>query len=73
MSKRESIALSVVYIVAGIFTYAHVYQRADVSGANAFATEVELRFFPAFGAGVAWPLYWTTHLAFRWTKPEGRA
>lgn len=73
MSKRASIALAIGYNVAGIFTYAHVYQRVDTTGASVIMAEEERRAIPAIGAGVAWPIYWTTHWAFELTKPEGKA
>ena len=73
MRRTLQITTAVAYLVAAIFTYAHVYQRIDTSKPTVVMAEEERRFVPAFGAGLFWPIYWTTHWSFKWTAPEVRS
>lgn len=72
MRRTLQITAAIAYLVAAIFTYAYVYQRVDCSEVSQLASKEERCFLPAFGAGLVWPIYWTTHYAFEWTAPEVR-
>jgi hypothetical protein len=64
--KNRTIAILIMlYVLIGIFTYSHVYQRVKPFPQMPGDREMMLGFF----AGLLWPVYWVGKFSFQLTGP----